>query len=46
MADNTHESADDVIHTNDVKYKILYPVFMKELQKRMKLECRDGQGQI
>ena len=32
MADYSCESVDDVKYENDVKYKILYPVFMKELQ--------------
>ena len=32
MVDNLCESADDVKYQNDVKYKNLYPVFMKELQ--------------
>ena len=32
MADNLCESADDVKKYNNVKYKILYPKFIKELQ--------------
>ena len=43
MVDNLSESADDVKYNIDVKYnKNLYPVFMKKIAKRMKLESRDG----
>ena len=42
MAEYSCESADDVKFKNDVKFKILYPVFMKELQNAWNLGAAMG----